>query len=398
MKKRSITPIRQQTTRNQSNDPSYNSYLIFLNQCIHLNGYEWRLYRVLSVIATLILLMRKTHLVHRQLTLLGRDSFVLGALATHLKAHAMIKCIQLPDIYSSLKKDLHNIPTHCEIDYLPKNMPLKNQNCVIMCPKDEQDVFECSKWYATECTDPLNVPPLFILCENLNFSTVLASLVVKKFITEGCSSTVPKSVIGVPTFTVYRTRGFLANTCRRNPYDIDVNLAIGGTPQTAVPLTAAIGYHCRVHDLMLHDVTRRVQNYPLKSVLDDAARMRPEETMYTAFSKNSPNTVAFAGFEFVISFLRAQRGDGPATEVVFTEQFHCVEDSIFSEKKPAPKFLSRRAMIEPSGLTELHTYGKLSDFEREEAVRCIPALQDDIQLAEKTFEKLTAALPCGEKP
>ena len=333
--------------------------------------------------------MHRSLIFHRQVTLIGQDSFVLGALATHLKAHAMLKCVQLPSIYSSVKKDLHNIPTHCDLDYVPLNNPLKSQNCVVMCPKDEMDTFEAAKWYALNCTDENSVPPLFILCENVNFTTVLSSLVVKKYISQQCAHTVAKSVIGIPTFTIYRTRGFLANTCRRNPYDIDLNIAVGATPTTSVPLTAAIGHHFGLRSVDLQDVTRRSQNYPLKSSVIDKTLLRPEETFYSPFSQNSPLSTAFAGFEFIISFLRAQRGDSPATEVVFTEQFTQIEEKLFDEKTPLPQFLSRRAVIDQPGLVKLHDYGKLSSFEQDEVQKCIPMLQADIQKATDAFERLS---------
>ncbi|KNH04115.1 malate dehydrogenase [Perkinsela sp. CCAP 1560/4] len=294
----------------------------------------------------------------------------------------------LPEVFSKLKNDLQNVPSHCVLEYIPRNNPFRDQNIVVLCPKDQEDIIQGARWYASHCTDEYNIPPLFVLCEDVNFATVLASHVVKRFISSNCMSAVPRSVIGVPTFSVYRARSLFAGKCRRNPYDIDLSLAIGGTPSTSVPLISVLGQHYAIPEVELQKVVRQIQQYPIETVVEDTSILHPEKTVYSELSQNSPSAMAFAGFEFIISFLRAQRGDGPATEVVFTEQFQNIEETVFDKIKNPPRYLARRAIIDQPGLVKLLGYNNLSPFEMNTVTECIPALEKDIQKAELAAENI----------
>ena len=193
---------------------------------------------------------------------------------------------------------------------------------------------------------PSALPPLFILSQDVNYHTAVATALLKSHLS-GKALFNPRKLIGVPTLAVYKARTLLAAACRRDPFDIDLSVVVGGTVRSGVPLLQPFGNHFGMPDSWLHCVARDVGSVVGKGKRgEENAKGRsgeggrhdvasaekgegrganPENGEDGQDSEQEgdlelPYALAFSGFELVVSYLKALRGDQAISECLLLEQ------------------------------------------------------------------------------
>lgn len=310
-------------------------------------------------------MLRRSVLSHAKVAVLGAAGGIGQPLSLLLKGSPLISELSLYDIANTVgvAADLSHIPTPaqvkgfgkddlakaldgCKVVVIPAGVPRKpgmtrddlfNVNASI--------VKNLTAAVATACPKAM----ICIISNPVNSTVPIAAEVLKK---AGVYD--PRRLFGVTTLDICRANTFVAGAFGLNPFDINVPVIGGHSGPTIVPLFSQTGLNFTPEQVKA--LTHRVQFGG-----DEVVKAKDGAGSATL-------SMAFAGFQFTESLLKALRGDKGIKECTFTQN-NLTEASFFSLK----------TTLCVDGVASVDQIGPINDFEKELLKACMTELQGNIK-------------------
>lgn len=279
---------------------------------------------------------------------------------------------------SGVATDLSHIDTNAKVSYIHSQeqwpQAVQDARLVVVCSGNSFDVLPAYRDAALQVAAPemrhiidsivstSSKASIAIVSGPVNALTPYAAELLKRH-----SLFDPRKLFGVTTLDVHRTRTMVAEALDMNPFDVNVPVVGGRGGSTACALIAQTGLRVTPEEVVR--ISREVQQYgsPFVGVASAAEErtlpsVQSEEVAPVALS------VAFAASDFIVSQLKAMRGD------VGISEFTLVESSMF----PETPFFSSRVELGREGVHRIHPMGKLTAYENELIEAALPEIAKDV--------------------
>lgn len=163
----------------------------------------------------------------------------------------------------------------------------------------------------------------------------------------------PKRLFGVTTLDVVRANTFVADAQKMAPKDVKVTVIGGHAGTTILPLLSQLDM--KFSQEQLEALTKRIQ-------------FGGDEVVQAKDGAGSATlSMAFAGARFTMQLLRAMTGEKNVVECSYTQ----------NDVTKLP-FFSTPVTLGPSGVEQVHEFGKLSSLEQKNFDGMIPDLEKQI--------------------
>jgi len=208
-------------------------------------------------------------------------------------------------------------------------------------------VANVAKAIAQTCPNAL----VLIISNPVNSTVPIVAEVLKKY---GVFN--PNRLFGVTTLDVVRAATFVAENQKKNARDIRVNVIGGHAGITIIPLLSQVP-NAKFSDADRDALTKRIM-------------FGGDEVVAAKAGGGSATlSMAYAGARFAHQVLRAKMGARTLVECSY------VSSSLI---QGVPYFASP-VQLGPNGIHEVHSYGKISEYEQKKLNEAIPELQASIK-------------------
>jgi malate dehydrogenase len=208
------------------------------------------------------------------------------------------------------------------------------------------------------CASACPAASIAIISNPVNSTVPIAAEVLKK-----AGKYDPRRLFGVTTLDLVRAKTFVAETKGLNPFDLNVNVIGGHSGPTIVPLLSQTGL--TFTEDQVKALTQRIQFGG-----DEVVKAKDGAGSATL-------SMAFAGYEFTVSLLKALRGDTGIVECTFVE----------SSVTPGCEFFSSRVELGKNGVEKIHGLGTLNAWEQGLLAKCVEELSKNIKAGQEFGRK-----------